>query len=94
MNEDTLLWVPKHELAQLLQLSTRSLEAHVASGVFQPGRDFYITGSGKTSRQIFNADLCRQALLEHTAKVFKGRVAIETYDQKQLARTAAKGAKK
>ena len=88
------MWVPKAELAQLLQLSTRSLENHVASGVFKPGRDFYLCGEGKTSRQIFNADRCRQALLENTAKVFKAKAALETYDEKQLARTRAKGVQK
>ena len=66
----------------------------MASGVFKPGVCFYCAGTGQTSRQIFNVEACRQALLERTAKFFKARAEIESYDERQLARTKAKGGQK
>ena len=83
-------WLPKKDLSAALHCSERTIESFCAQGVFIAGDHFYRAGL-KRGALVFNLDICRQALLDHTAARQQAERDDDssTYDEQYLAELAA-----
>ena len=75
-------WIKIDPLSEQLQCSKRTIYDLKTDNVLRAGVHYYAVGKG-TARHVYNLDLCREALLEETAKRAKLEAkkikATETY---------------
>ena len=75
-------WLEIRELAEALFCSVKSVYIHRDKNLFKAGTHYYSVGEGKQrGKHIYNLELCRKALLEHTAKDTRLN---ETYDEREI----------
>ena len=65
--KDRPIWIRIDPLSDELQCSKRTIYDLKTDNVLRAGVHYYAVGKG-TARHVYNLDLCREALLEETAK--------------------------
>ena len=71
---NNLTWVEIPQLRKELHCSDKVIYAAKKLGLFKPGEHFYALGNiSKGGKHIYCVELCRQALLDETARVTKER---------------------
>ena len=87
-------WSDVNSLAEELKCSPRTIYDLKTDNVLQAGVHYYAVGKG-TARHVYNVDLCRDALLEETAKRAKIEAkkikATETYNESHRKELVAGG---
>ena len=88
------IWIKIDPLSEQLQCSKRTIYDLKNDNVLRAGVHYYAVGKG-TARHVYNLDLCREALLEETAKRAKLEVkkikATETYNESHRKELVAGG---
>ena len=75
-------WLEIRELAEALFCSVKSVYIYRDKNLFKAGTHYYSVGEGKQrGKHIYNLELCRNALLERTAKDTRLN---ETYDEREI----------
>ena len=82
--KDPQNWIKIDPLVEHLHCSKRTIYDLKTDNVLRAGVHYYSVGKG-TARHVYNLDLCREALLEETAKRAKIEAkkikATETYNE-------------
>ncbi len=92
--KDRPIWIGIDPLSDELQCSKRTIYDLKTDNVLRAGVHYYAVGKG-TARHVYNLDLCRDALLEETAKraelEAKKIQATETYNESHRKELVAGG---